>query len=110
MLDNILTLLGIDTPTDAIINQLNIIIDVTTSRLNLLLGVDSLPGDLEYIVLEVSIARYNRIGSEGASHHQVQGETLTWSNKDFDPYLDDIKAWLDAQKEPPTTRGRIRFI
>lgn len=108
MLDDILTMLGIEDPGDAIINQINIIINTTTSRLNALLGVTSTPTDLEYIVMEVSIARYNRIGSEGASHHAVSGETLTWSQNDFAPYEDDIKAWLDAQKSP--AKGRIRFI
>ena len=55
-----------------------------------------MPGELEYIVTEVSIARFNRIGSEGLSGHTVEGEALTFKDNDFDQYADDIQAWRDA--------------
>ena len=50
------------------------ILDSTQSRLKVLLGGVEPESDLEYIVIEVSIARYNRIGSEGLSTHTVEGE------------------------------------
>lgn len=70
----------------------------------------SIPASLEYIVTEVTIRRFNRIGSEGLSSHTVEGETMTWPDDDFEPYNSDIQAFLDAQDDPSSKRGRVRFI
>ena len=112
MLEKILILLGLDSPTQAMTDKLETIIGMTEQRLAFLLGlpVNGIPTELSYIVVEVSIARFNRIGSEGVSSHTVQGESLTWSDDDFKPYMDDIQEWLNAQDDVNTTRGRIKFI
>lgn len=112
MLEKILILLGLDSPTQAMTDKLETIIGMTEQRLAFLLGipVNGIPTELSYIVVEVTIARFNRIGSEGVSSHTVQGESLTWSDDDFKPYMDDIQEWLNAQGEVNTTRGRVRFI
>ena len=82
---------------------------IVRSRLcNKLGGVSEIPAELEYIVSEVTLARYNRIGSEGLSSHNVEGESQTWSQDDFAPYERDIQNWLDRQEG--TTKGRIVFI
>lgn len=110
MLDKILLLLGLDSPTQAIQDKVETIMELTKQRLGLMLGQSIIPEALSFVVIEVTIARYNRIGSEGVSSHSVQGESMTWSDDDFKPYKDDIQAWLDAQEDPSTTRGRVRFI
>lgn len=112
MLEKILILLGLDSPTQAMTDKLETIIGMTEQRLAFLLGlpVNGIPTELSYIVVEVTIARFNRIGSEGVASHTVQGESLTWSDDDFKPYMDDIQEWLNAQDEVNTTRGRVRFI
>lgn len=61
-----------------------------------------------YIILDVSIIRFNRIGSEGLSSHSVEGESLSWSENDFAGYMDDIRAYLDDQKE--SKKGKVRFL
>lgn len=110
MLNKILILLGLDNPTEAIEDKVETIMELTEQRLALMIGQSVIPEALSYIVVEVTISRFNRIGSEGTSSHSVQGETLTWTDDDFKPYLDDIQAWLNAQGDPNTTRGRITFI
>ena len=110
MLNKILILLGLDSPTQAMTDKVETIMELTEQRLSLLLGQSVIPDELSYIVVEVTISRFNRIGSEGVSSHTVQGESLTWSDDDFKPYLDDIQEWLNAQEDVNTTRGRIRFI
>lgn len=110
MLDKILILLGLDSPTQAMTDRIETIMELTEQRLAFLLGQSIIPEELSYIVVEVTIARFNRIGSEGLSSHTVQGESLTWSDDDFKPYMDDIQEWLNAQDEVNTTRGRVRFI
>lgn len=109
MLETTLLLLGLSDVEDDVKEKVQTIIDLTEQRLELMLGT-AVPSALSYIVVEVAIARFNRIGSEGTSHHSVQGEAMTWADDDFEPYKDDIQAWLDAQDDPTITRGRLRFI
>ena len=107
MLERIKQLLGI---SDNILDdQLRIIISLTEERLRHLLGgVESVPESLSYITVELSVARFNRIGSEGLSSHSVEGESMSWSEDDFTPYKDDIQDWLDMQQG--TKKGRVRFL
>lgn len=109
MLEQVLTLLGISDPTEEVTSLLNTIIGITSQRLQLRLGVSAVPNDLEYIVVEVSIVRFNRIGSERLSSHNVEGESMTWNSEDdFKPYLAEINAWSLNNKSENV--GRLRFI
>ena len=111
MLEQVLTLLGISDPTDEVTSLLNQIISMTAQRLQLRLGVANVPAELEYIVVEVSIVRFNRIGSERLSSHNVEGEGMTWTEEDdFKPYMAEINGWLSQQKEPPQYVGRLKFL
>ena len=114
MYEEVITMLGLnDSEIDERLqSKILKIIKKKEKRLFVLLGskADELPEELEYIVVEVAIRRFNRIGSEGLASHSVEGETMTWPDDDFAPFNDDIQAWLDAQEEPGTNRGRVRFI
>lgn len=108
MLENLKLMLGIDidnTDKDPLLKQL---IALATARLKGLLGGIEPPESLDYIVLEVTIKRYNRIGSEGLSSHSVEGESLSFSNDDFAEFTEDVKAFLASQKE--AKKGKVRFI
>lgn len=110
MLEQVLILLGISDPDEAVTSLLNQIINMTQQRLLLRLGVNAVPSELEYIVVEVSIVRYNRIGSERLQSHNVEGESMTWNSEDdFKPYLAEINAWA-SQQEDAKNVGRLRFI
>lgn len=99
MLEDIKELLGIGEDDTSMDSKISIIVLATKSRLKVLLGGLDVPDTLNYIVTDVSIMRFNRIGSEGLSSHTVEGESLSFSNNDFEPYIDDIQAYLDSQKE-----------
>lgn len=109
MLDNLKLLLGItDTDRD---DLLNLIIDGTAKRLSYrFLGGYAVPEVLSYIILDVSAARFNRISSEGMSRQTVEGESLTFSDDDFKPYLGDIAGFLDQQDEIDSGTRRVRFL
>ena len=72
MLEDVKELLGIAEDDKTMDTRLNIIIAATTKRLKVLLGGLDVPDDLKYIVTDVSIMRFNRIGSEGLSSHSVE--------------------------------------
>ena len=86
---------------------LAVIIRLTTNRLKTLLDVEEVPTELEYIVTEVSIVRYNKIGSEGVTNHSVEGETMSFSDNDFKGYLNDIEAWKNKKNE---VKGVVKFL
>lgn len=104
VIDDVKALLGIEDED----SKLKVIITLTENRLKALLGQKEVPSELGYIITEVSIARFNRIGSEGLSGHTVEGEALTFKDNDFDQYADDIQTWRDAQSDQDI--GRIRFL
>ena len=109
MLDKLKLMLGLEDEINAVLDtKLTLILDSTKARLKMLLGGIEPPEDMNHIILEVSIKRFNRIGSEGLTGHTVEGESLTFVERDFDEYTGEIQAWLNAQKE--SKRGKVRFL
>lgn len=108
-MEDLLELLDLQDAGDEQRKKLQTIMDITSDRLKVKLGTDKVPSKLSYIVTEVSIIRFNRIGSEGFSSHTVAGESQSFSGDDFSPYESDIQAWIDENKGT-SRRGRIRFI
>ena len=94
-----------DTDRDSL---LKLIISNATARLTVLLGGIEPPESLDYIILDVCIRRFNRIGSEGMGSHTVEGESVTFSDSDFAGFEDDIQAFLETQNE--SKKGRVRFL
>lgn len=108
MLDKLKLMLGIasdDSERDAL---LELLMDSSKARLKTLLGGIEPPASLDYIVLDVAIIRFNRIGSEGMASHSVEGESQQFVDSDFDGFADDIQAFLDSQKD--SVRGKVRFL
>lgn len=108
MLNDLKLLLGIDLGDSSMDDKLKLIISATTARLRVLLGGVNPTESLDYIIREVSVIRFNRIGSEGMKSHTVEGETQQFVDSDFDGYADDIRAFLETQKV--NAKGRVRFL
>lgn len=110
MLEDLKRMLGLSAQdNEELDNKLNWIINTTKARLKVLLGGIDPEDDLDYIIIEVSIIRYNRIGSEGFQSHTVEGENIGFLSSDFDAYMDDIQAYKDA-KNIDISKGGIRWI
>ena len=106
MLERVKTLLAISDDTqDGIIAE---IIANITARILGMIQEEELPSALTWIVVEASVNRYNRLASEGATSHTVEGESWSFADDVLDPYQDDIQAWLNAQEDK--TIGKVRFI
>ena len=88
--------------------QLKLIISGASSRLQRLLGGLEVPESMNDIILEVAVARYNRIGSEGYASHTVEGESISFVDDEFEPYMQEIQDYLDAQQS--VKKGKVRFI
>lgn len=71
---------------------LNLIIKNTTKALRFKLGLNAgkeFPGELDYIVLEVCVRRYNRLKNEGMASYSQEGESITFKSDDFDDFLSE---------------------
>lgn len=108
MLNELKMLLGIALDDNSQDQKLCMILAAAKARLRILLGGLPVPDELEYIVVEVSVIRFNRIGSEGLSSHTVEGESSSFLDNDFSGYMDEIEAWLSSQKQ--SAKGKVRFL
>lgn len=106
MLNDLKILLGIDDEDSD--EKLLLILDSVQNRLKLLIGGLDVPPEMNHICVEVAVIRFNRLGSEGMSSHNVEGENMSYNDNDFDGFMNEIQAFLDSQKE--SKRGRVRFI
>ena len=96
-----------DTELDS---QLNDFIKRITDRLLLRLGVLTLPVELQFIVVECTVKRFNLKGNEGMASYSQEGESITYSNL-LDEYQEDIALWVHTQnKLVDTDIGVVRFI
>src|SRR5690625_2867532 len=107
MLERIKTLLGINVDEQA--DAIEITIENTKNPLEGMLG-KSVPSELEYIIEEITVRRFNRIGSEGMRSESVEGHTVEFYDleDEFKPYLTIIEQYKD-DPEPPG-RGKVMFI
>ncbi|MGW9992503.1 phage head-tail connector protein [Staphylococcus capitis] len=105
-LENVKMLLSID--DDKQDELLKIIINNTEKRLVSLLPVDieEVPERLEYIIEEVSVKRFNRVGAEGMTQESIDGRSNTFQSNDFDEYMDVIDGLFPKET---SKRGRGFF-
>ena len=79
-------------------STINTIVKSTVARLLLRLKgrVEDVPAELGFIVLEVSVKRYNRLNNEGMTSYGQEGESISYStaDSDFDEFSADIDSWL----------------
>lgn len=104
VLNDVKLLLGLQTDDE----KLDTIVRLTESRLKTLLSVQIIPDELEYIITEVSIKRFNRIGSEGVQTHSVEGESMSFNDDDFSAFSSEIQSWRDEQANQ--NKGKVRFL
>lgn len=66
------------------------------------------PEELEYILTEVTVKKYNKIGAEGMAQETTDGMSNTYVSKDFDEYEKDIKRYL--QSNHMYSRWKVHFL
>ena len=54
---------------------------------------EGIPSELSYIPLEVAIRRFNRVKNEGMTSYSQEGESITFSNNDFEAFESDIEEY-----------------
>lgn len=71
---------------------------------------EAVPTVLEHVVVETTIARYNRIGSEGMAKEVVEGHTMEFKSVDIGDFSEDIQRYLDSLDTPISDDRVVRFL
>lgn len=111
MLKDVKLLLGIEgTERDKLLSLL--ILNAERQVLGQLQAIEPtpvvVPDELAFIIPELVVARYNRIGSEGLSQHSVEGETSTYLSDDFSAYDSAIARYVESKGKSKT--GVVKFL
>lgn len=87
LLNRIKTLLGI-TDNDELIYE---IVEITKSKILNYINKEELPSELEFVLVEMAVSRFNKIGSEGFSSESTDGKSISYEDdfENYKTYLDD---------------------
>ena len=86
LLNRIKTLLGV-TDNDELIYEIT---ELTKSKILNYINEVELPNELEFVLVELAIQRYNRIGSEGIASESVDGKSVSYEDN-----FESCKQYLD---------------
>lgn len=96
--------------------KMGIVVELTEQRLlNILpkqngVKVKEVPAELGYIVTNVSMARYARVGQEGMTGYSQDGLNMVFRKDDFDPYMSEINSFGDDGSEGGASRGKVTMV
>lgn len=108
VIDKIKTLLGLkDNNQD---DLLDVIIENTEQALCFKLSADEVPKELDYVLVEVAIKRFNRLKNEGMTSYSQEGESITFNSSDFNDFNSDIQQWRADNNKNERSLGKVHFI
>ena len=87
LLNRIKTLLNIEGNENLIYE----IVNITESKILNYINTNEMPKELEFVLIELAIQRFNRIGSEGISSESIDGKSVSYDDDftGYKHYLDD---------------------
>ena len=65
-----------------------------------------IPEELEWILTEVVVKRFNKIGMEGFTSQRVEGHDVTIDTGDFSEYLKDLSNFYDPYPQK-SRKGKV---
>lgn len=92
IMEQVKALLGIS--DDLQDNQLQVIQDITEAHFRAYTNQYDVPEELHYIIVEVMVKRFNRLGSEGMTSQKVEGLDMTFAFDDFEEYDRILKQYF----------------
>ena len=67
------------------------IVNITESKILNYINATEMPYELEFVLIELAIQRFNRIGSEGIASENIDGKSVSYDDDfiGYKHYLDD---------------------
>lgn len=91
-------------------SQLKDFINRISKQLCVRLGfLSKVPENLNYIVVECAIKRFNRKGNEGMASYAQEGETISYGNL-LDEFEGDIIAYKENEKSKTVPRRGVMTV
>ena len=66
---------------------------------------NTFPIELNYLVDQLSLAKYNKFHNEGMNSISEEGLSMSFNSNDLKDCLPDIQAWIDATGKDDSTKG-----
>ena len=87
LLNRIKTLLNVEGNEELITE----IVNITESKILNYINATEMPVELEFVLIELSVQRFNRIGSEGIASESIDGKSVSYDDDftGYKHYLDD---------------------
>ena len=87
LLNRIKTLLNIEGNENLIYE----IVNITEAKILNYINAIEMPKELEFVLIELSVQRFNRIGSEGIASESIDGKSVSYDDDftGYKHYLDD---------------------
>ena len=87
LLNRIKTLLNVEGNEELITE----IVNITESKILNYINATEMPIELEFVLIELSVQRFNRIGSEGIASESIDGKSVSYDDDftGYKHYLDD---------------------
>jgi hypothetical protein len=106
--DNVKIIVGIQ--DDLQDSQIDRLITNVEARLKVWImqnaGLPGIPEELMFIVEELVVNRYNKIGSEGMKSESIEGRSVTFTEDDFKPYHSILDTYIPKSE----TSGKVMFF
>ena len=96
LLNRIKTLLNVEGNEELILE----IVNITESKILNYINASEMPKELEFVLIELSVQRFNRIGSEGIASESIDGKSVSYDDDfiGYKHYLDDYISRNSIQK------------
>ena len=87
LLNRIKTLLNVEGNENLIYE----IVNITEAKILNYINATEMPVELEFVLIELSVQRFNRIGSEGIASESIDGKSVSYDDDftGYKHYLDD---------------------
>lgn len=107
-IDKIKVLLGL-TEDDSQDNILVILLTNAMNTINVYLGVQQLPSELEFVAEQLAVIKFNKLGSEGISTEKIDVLSTTYMPNELSPFKTILDAYKDNNNIVPANR-RVKFL
>lgn len=93
---------------------LNVLIDESRARVLAYINqsravrLDAVPDELNYVLQDVTVMRFNKLNAEGAKADSEEGRSYTWQDSYLDEHKDALSVYQDANDDAHKPKpGRI---
>lgn len=99
MLNNILKILGISSTNTEKVALVELLIEQSKAKVCAYIDSTTVPAELNFIIIELTIDRYNKVGSEGLASESIEGIQYSYATSfELEPYAAYLDKYVNKSK------------